>query len=407
MIERAMVIVGAGQGGLQMAESLRAEGWTGPIRLVGDEPVAPYNRPPLSKAVLSGESGPDTLIIRGPDFFAKKGIDLETATRVAAIDRAAKEVVLADGRRIAYAGLALATGSRARTLPLPGADLDGIVTLRTLADALALKERLAGARSLAVVGGGFIGLEVAASARKAGVEVTVIEAVPRLMARAVSEPISAWYAALHARHGVRILCSTGVEGFLGEAGRVAAVATSAGPIAADVVVVGVGVVPDDDLARACGLACDRGVVVDECSRTSDPAIVALGDCTARRLPDGTLRRLESVQNAVEQAKSGAAWLMGKERPFIATPWFWSDQYDVKLQMAGLSAGHDRSVVRGSPDDGAFSIFYWRGGRLVACDGVNRPQDHMAARKLLDKGVSPSPDEIADPAFDLAAFVRAA
>jgi 3-phenylpropionate/trans-cinnamate dioxygenase ferredoxin reductase subunit len=227
------------------------------------------------------------------------------------------------------------------------------------------------------------------------------------MARAVSEPISAWYADLHARHGVRVLLETGVTGFLGEAGRVTAVATSTGPIAADLVVVGVGVIPNDEIARAAGLDCDRGVVVDDCSATSDPAIVALGDCTARRMPDGTLRRLESVQNAVEQAKSGAARLMGKDRPFTATPWFWSDQYDVKLQMAGLSAGHDRSVVRGSLDDAAFSIFYWRDGRLVACDSINRPQDHMAARKLLDKGVSPSPEEIADPAFDLPAFVRAA
>lgn len=407
MNEPAMVVVGAGQGGLQMAESLRAEGWTGPIRLYGDEPFAPYNRPPLSKAALSGESGPEHLVIRGPDFFVKKGIDLVTSTRVVAVDRAAKEVVLADGTRVAYAGLAIATGSRARTLPLPGADLDGVFVLRTLADALAIKARLATARAVAVVGGGFIGLEVAASARKTGCEATVIEALPRLMARAVSEPISAWYADLHARHGVRVLLETGVTGFLGEAGRVTAVATSAGPIAADLVVVGVGVVPNDEIARAAGLDCDRGVVVDDCSATSDPAIVALGDCTARRMPDGTLRRLESVQNAVEQAKSGAARLMGKDRPFTATPWFWSDQYDVKLQMAGLSAGHDRSVVRGSLDDAAFSIFYWREGRLVACDSINRPQDHMAARKLLDKGVSPSPEEIADPAFDLPAFVRAA
>jgi len=402
-----MVVVGAGQGGLQLAESLRTEGWTGPIRLFGDEPVAPYNRPPLSKAALSGESGPEHLVIRGPDFFAKKGIELATTTRVAAIDRAARDVVLADGTRIPYQGVALATGSRARRLPLPGADLDGIFVLRTLADALEIKARLATARSIAVVGGGFIGLEVAASSRKAGCAATVIEALPRLMARAVSEPISAWYADLHARHGVRVLLETGVTGFLGEAGRVSGVATSAGPVAADLVVVGVGVIPDDDLARAAGLDCDRGVIVDACSVTSDPAIVALGDCTARRLPDGSLRRLESVQNAVEQAKSGAAWLMGKERPFTATPWFWSDQYDVKLQMAGLSAGHDRSVVRGALDEAAFSIFYWRAGRLVACDSINRPQDHMAARKLLDKGVSPTPEEIADPAFDLPAFVRTA
>ena len=406
MNERAMVVVGAGQGGLQMAESLRAEGWTGPIRLFGDEPTPPYNRPPLSKAALSGESGPEHLVIRGADFFAKKGIDLATGTRVAAIDRAAKEVVLADGSRVAYEGLALATGSRARTLPLPGADLDGVVTLRTLADALDLKARLATARAVAVVGGGFIGLEVAASARKAGVAVTLIEALPRLMARAVSETISSWYADLHARHGVRVLVGTGVTGFAGEGGRVTAVETSAGPIAADVVVVGVGVIPDDDLARACGLACDRGVIVDDCSRTSDPAIVALGDCATRRLADGSLRRLESVQNAVEQAKSGAAWLMGKERPFTAAPWFWSDQYDIKLQMAGLSAGQDRAVLRGSLEEEKFSLFYWREGRFVACDSINRPQDHMAARKILDKGASPTPDEITDPAFDLAAFVRA-
>lgn len=402
-----MVIVGAGQGGLQLAESLRAEGWTGPIRLLGEEATPPYHRPPLSKAVLAGEQSADHLVIRGLDFFAKKEISLETGVRVAAIDRAAREVVLADGGRIAYAGLGLATGGRARELPVPGADLDGVMVLRTLADAEALKTRLAGARSLVVVGGGFIGLEVAASARKAGLEATVIEAVPRLMARAVSETVSAWYAELHRSHGVRILCSTGVTGFTGEAGRVTAVETSAGPIAADIVVVGVGVVPEDGLARAAGLDCDRGILVDDCSRTSDPAIVALGDCTARRLADGSLRRLESVQNAVEQAKSAAAALMGKERPFTATPWFWSDQYDVKLQMAGLSGGHDRGVVRGSVEEGKFSVFYWREGRFVAVDSINRPQDHMIARKLLDKGVDLDPDRIADPAFDLAAFARSA
>ena len=407
MSERAMVIVGAGQGGLQLAESLRTEGWSGPIRLFGDEPVAPYQRPPLSKAALSGDFGVDRLIIRGPDFFPKKGIELATATRVVAIDRTAGEVVLDGGERVAYAGLGLATGARARRLALPGADLDGILVLRSLADAEVLKARFATARAVAVVGGGFIGLEVAASARKAGLAATVIEAVPRLMARAVSETVSTWYADLHARHGVRVLCSTGVEGFLGTDGRVTGVATSAGPIDADLVVVGVGVVPDDELARACGLACDRGVIVDDCSRTSDPAIVAVGDCTARRLPDGSLRRLESVQNAVEQAKSGAAWLMGRESPFTATPWFWSDQYDVKLQMVGLSAGHDLSLVRGSLDEGRFSVFYWRDGRFIAVDSVDRPQDHMAAKKLLDRGAALTPEQIADPAFDLAAVARAA
>jgi 3-phenylpropionate/trans-cinnamate dioxygenase ferredoxin reductase subunit len=400
-----MVIVGAGQGGLQLAESLRTEGWTGPIRLIGEESYAPYHRPPLSKALLAGDSGPDHLIIRGPEFFARKGIEVITGTRVTAIDRAAREVVLADGRREPYAGLALATGSRARTLPLPGADLDGIVVLRTLDDALDLKRRLAGAGSVAVVGGGFIGLEVAASARKLGHTVTIIEAVPRLMARAVSEAVSTWYADLHTRHGVRILLSTGVTGFTGADGRVTAVETSAGPVAADLVVVGVGVIPDDELARASGLDCDRGVVVDDCSRTSDPAIVALGDCTARRLPDGSLIRLESVQNAVEQAKSGAAWLTGKERIFTAAPWFWSDQYDVKLQMVGLSAGHDRTVTLGSAEEGRFSILYWRADRFVAVDSIDRPSDHMAARRLLDRKAPLTPEEAAAPGFDLAAYAR--
>ncbi len=407
MTERAMVVVGAGQGGLQLAEALRAEGWTGPIRLYGEEAHAPYHRPPLSKHLLSGETSRDHLVIRGPEFFVKKGIDLVTGTRVVAIDRAAREVVLSDGRREAYAGLGLATGARARRLPLPGADLDGILVLRSLDDAEAIAARLPATRRMAVVGGGFIGLELAASARHAGAQAVVIEAAPRLMARAVSEPISTFYSDLHRRHGVETLLGVGVTGFLGEGGRVTGVDTSLGPIAADLVVVGVGVVAEDDLAREAGLACDRGIVVDDCSRTSDPAIVAIGDCTAQRLADGSLRRLESVQNAVEQAKSGAAALMGKERSFTATPWFWSDQYDVKLQMVGLSAGHDRAVTRGSIEEGAFSIFYWRGGALVAVDSVNRPQDHMAARRLLDRGVSVSPEEIADPAFDLPARARGA
>lgn len=401
-----MVIVGAGQGGLQLAESLRSEGWTGPIRLFGEEKHAPYHRPPLSKALVCGDQTADHLVIRGPEFFAKKGIDLVTGTRVVAIDRAAREVELADGSRIPYAGLGLATGSRARTLPLPGADLDGILVLRSLDDALAIKNRLETARSVAVVGGGFIGLEVASSARKLGCEVTVIEALPRLMARAVSEAVSAWYADLHTDHGVRVLLATGVTGYTGADGRVTAVETSAGPIAADLVIVGVGVIPDDDLARACGLDCDRGVIVDDCARTSDPEIVALGDCTARRLPDGSTLRLESVQNAIEQAKSGAAWLMGKERLFTAAPWFWSDQYDVKLQMVGLSTGHDRSVTLGSPEEGRFSILYWRKGTFVAVDSIARPADHMAARRLLDRGAALTPEEAAEPGFDLAARARA-
>lgn len=400
-----IIIVGAAQAGLQLAESLRGEGYDGPLTLIGEEPHPPYQRPPLSKAFLIGDMAEDRLVLRGPDALAAKRIDLITGARVAAIDRAGRSVTLADGRHLPYRGLALATGSRPRDLPVAGASLDGVMMLRTIADSRRIAAGIARASRVAVVGGGFIGLEIAAAASKAGKPVVVLEALDRLLARTSTKVISDFFFDLHTAHGVDIRLNAQVTALAGEHHVTGVVTADGHTLAADLVVVGIGILPNAELAMACGLACDRGIVVDDCSRTSDPAIVAAGDCTARRMPDGSLLRLESVQNAIEQAKSAAAALLGKERPFTAAPWFWSDQYDVRLQMAGLAAGHDATALRGSPAERRFSVFYFTGARLVAVDSINRAPDHIAARKLLDAGRSPTLAQASDEAFALAALAK--
>ncbi len=401
-----IVIVGAGQAGLQIAEGLRSGGWQGGVLLLGEEPHAPYHRPPLSKAWLAGQAGAAQLQMRAPEALAKKGIELRTELRVDRIDRQARRLELADGSRVAYAGLALATGAHARMPDFPGARAAGVVALRTRDDADGVAGLLGDCverkRPLVVIGGGFIGLEVAATARQRGIEVTVLEAAPRLMGRAVAPVISEWYAKLHASHGVAVLLGQQVDGIVDEGDGWHSVHVRGGIVhRAGSVLIAVGAVPNDGLARDAGLECDRGVIVDECSRTSDPAIVAAGDCTARRMSDGTLRRLESVQNAVEQGRAAAATLLGQPKPFSAAPWFWSDQYDRKLQMVGAWFGADRHVVRGDLSGNAFSIFHYVGDRLVAVDSINAPREHLACRKLLDAGASPTPAEVADPAYDLA------
>jgi 3-phenylpropionate/trans-cinnamate dioxygenase ferredoxin reductase subunit len=401
-----IVIVGAGQAGLTAAEALRTEGWQDEIVIVGDEPHAPYNRPPLSKGYLLGETPAEQLTIRGPEFFAKKRIDFMGGKTVSAIDPAARRVLFDDGSAQAYRGLVLATGSRPRKLTLEGADLEGVVYLRTLEDSGAIGARLESAASVVVIGGGFIGLEVAAAARKKGRSVHVIEAMDRLLARVATPKLSEYFAALHANHGVNVVTNATVARLIGD-GVVRAVETGDGRLfMADLVVVGVGAIANDEFAQQAGLACDRGVIVDACSRTSDPYIVAAGDCTARRLANGGLMRLESVQNAVEQGKSAAAALLGKERPFIAAPWFWSDQYDVKLQMAGSSAEADRAALRGSMADKNFSLFHFRNGKLAGVDTINRAGDHMLARKLLDLGLSPTVEQVSDASFDLKSLLVA-
>lgn len=400
-----MVIIGAGLAGLTVAETLRSEGYDGPITLLGDEPHGPYHRPPLSKAYLHGDTQDAQLTMRAPALFDKKNITVKVGAGVTAIDRAAQRVTLANGNTVNYDGLALCTGSRLRALPLPGADWAGVHGLRSLDDAKAIAAALKTANNVVVIGGGFIGLEVAAAARKQGKQVTVLEAADRLMARIVAPLISQFYLDLHTAHGVDVVIKAMVSELVGRDGHITAVKTKDGrEFAADLLIVGIGIIPNAELAQAAGLDTDGGIIVDATSRTSDPAIVAAGDCTARRLDDGSLRRLESVQNATEQAKSAAFTLLGKERAFTATPWFWSDQYDVKLQMVGLTAGFDQVVTRGDPATKKFSAFYYKAGQLIASDSLNQPAEHMLCRKLLDQGVSPTPQQAADTSFALNSLV---
>ena len=406
-----IIIVGAGQAGLQVADSLRQEGFDGRILLIGEEAHAPYNRPPLSKKWLLERHDIAGIAIRGAEYLQRKQIELQTRTRVTAIDTAARHVRLEDGSEIAYRGLALCTGARLRTLPIPGAELGGVLGLKTVDDALALSAALdvcqMEGKPLVVIGGGFIGLEVAATARKRGVEVTVLEGLGRLMSRVVAPIVSEAALALHQAHGARLVFDARIVALEGEQDSVTAVRLADGRrLPAGCVLVGVGVEQNDQLAAAAGIDCDRGIIVDACSRTSAPHVVSAGDCTARRRSDGSLLRLESVQNAVEQGKSAAAALLGREAPFTATPWFWSDQHEMKLQMVGLSHGYDQVVTRGDVAARTFSAFYFNAGRLISVDSLSRPPDHMAARKLLDRGVSPTPEQVADTAFNLNSLLAA-
>lgn len=405
-----IVIIGAGQAGVQTAEALRSSGYEGSITLLGDEADGPYHRPPLSKAWLAGDMEAAQLVMRAPEMLARKHIELRTGVTVTGIDRAAQRVLLADGTSLAYSGLLLATGSTPRRLALPGGDAAGVLALRSKADANAMAERMALCIEknlpVVVIGGGFIGLEVAATARKKGLAVTVLEAAPRLLGRVLAPKLSDWYAELHRSHGVNLVFDARIAALnVGADGAVTGVQMADGTVhPAGLVVVGIGVNANDQLALAAGLECDRGIVVDGCGRTSDPAIVAAGDCTARRLPDGSLLRLESVQNATEQGKSAAAALLGQDRPFTATPWFWSDQYDKKLQMAGLSTGADQWAVRGDMAANSFSVYHFKGEQLLAVDSVNAAKEHLQARKLLDAGVSPTLAQATDTGFDLGSLL---
>ncbi len=400
-----IIIIGAGQAGLQVAESLRTEGFDGGIVLLAGENHPPYQRPPLSKAWLLGEVPEERLFLRGAEFFAAKRIDLRLGSAVVAIDRERGAIVLANGEKLAYSGLALATGARARRPDLPGAALAGVCVLRDMEDAKEISHRLAEAEHVVVIGGGFIGLEVAAAARKRGRKVKLVEALDRLMARAVTPKISHYFAQLHRARGVDLVFSTQVAALEGADGRVKTVVTASGEkFPADLVVFGIGAVANDELAAAAGLEVARGIVVDALARTTDEKIVAAGDCTVLRRDDGKILRFESVQNSVELGKAAAASLLRRERPFVAAPWFWSDQYDAKLQMAGLSEGFDCCVERVT-GEGAFSLYCYRGDRLIAVESVNRPGEHLLARKLLDAGVSPDPAQAGDPACDLRDLLR--
>ena len=384
-IEPGIVIVGAGHAGGSAAAFLRQYGWTGPITIVGEEPLAPYQRPPLSKAWLKGEADAESLALRPPSFYEEEKIALRLSTRVEAVDRWNRQVVLAGGERLAYRKLILATGARARKLLLPGADLEGVLELRTAADAETLKKALGPGKRLAVIGGGYIGLEAAASARALGADAIVVERESRLLARVACTALSEFFLSYHRGKGVSFALSAQATHIAGRDGKVAAIHFQNGaPIACDAVLVGIGVIPRDDIARAAGLECHDGVMVDLAARTSDPAVYAIGDCTRRPLPIyGQVGRLESVPNALEQAKQAAADICGREAPQREVPWFWSDQYDIKMQIAGLPIGVEHTVIRGEPRFGRFAVFHLtEDGRVQCVEAVNSPAEFMGGRQLI-------------------------
>jgi 3-phenylpropionate/trans-cinnamate dioxygenase ferredoxin reductase component len=397
-----LLIVGGGQAAAQAVQTMRQQGFAGAITLLCDEPYVPYQRPPLSKKYLAGELPRERLFLRPASFYADKGVTLELGRRVVELDLAAHAVRLDDGRQVRYDRLLLATGSSVRKLALPGADLNGVHYLRTIADVDAITAALAPGARVLLVGAGYIGLEVAAVAAQRGFAVTVLEALDRVMARVVAPEVSAFYDRYHRDRGVAIYLGAAVREFHGT-GRVAAVEIADGRrFDCDVVIAGIGVVPNVALAQAAGLPCDNGIVVDEFARTRDPDVFAAGDCTNQ--PNALLGRrvrLESVPNAIHQAKVAAAGMLGAPTAYAEVPWFWSDQYDLKLQIAGLSEGYEDVVVRGDPTTRSFAAYYLAAGRIIAVDAVNSPHDFMNGKKLVAAGARISAAAIRDPRTELA------
>ncbi len=400
MTER-VVIIGAGQAGAQVAISLRQLGFAGSISLLGDEPAPPYQRPPLSKAYMSGEMPLERTLIRSEAYYPKSTIDLHLGARIERIRRDARAIVLGD-RELAYDVLALCTGTRARRLGLPGEDLAGVFYLRTLADSLRIRAAVRPGARAVIIGGGYIGLEVAASLTKLGAEATVLEALDRVMNRVVAPPVSDFFAAEHAQHGVAIETGALVAALEGSASIERVVCRDGRTFDADLVVIGVGAVPNDELARAAGLRVDNGIVVDELGRTSDPLIFAAGDVTNHPSPLFDRRlRLESVHNAMAQGKAVAQAIAAKPMPYVEVPWFWSDQYDLKLQIAGVGDPDDDLILRGEPAGRSFSALHLRAGRLVAIDCINRGADFLAAKKLIAERRPIDPVLAADASIRLA------
>jgi 3-phenylpropionate/trans-cinnamate dioxygenase ferredoxin reductase subunit len=398
-----IVIVGAGQSAAQAVDTLRRNGFRGKLALIGEEPWLPYQRPPLSKKYLAGALTRGRLSIRAPQFYEQHSVETHLGARVEQISRPKQRVWLSDGSELPYDALLLATGSRPRRPPIPGIELQGVHTLSRMCDAELIRSQLASAKRLLIIGGGYIGLEVAATARELGLDVSVLELAPRLMSRVTCPFVSAFYAREHARRGTRILCSCKVQAIAGDpSGRVRAVVTGDGEEhPADLVIVAVGAVPADELAAAAGLECAGGIVVDEHCRTVDPSVYAAGDCANHPSLHYRRRvRLESVDNAFEQGTTAGLNLLGLTRPHDKVPWFWSDQYDLKLMIAGLAAGHDEVLIRGSPDTGRFSACYLRDGELIAVDSVNSPKEQMAARRLIAAHARPRRERLADPAVPL-------
>lgn len=377
------VVVGASHAGAQLVTSLRQEGWSGEIVLVGDESVLPYQRPPLSKAYLAGKCSQKELAIRSEDFYAKQDIKRVAAT-VEEIDRSAAELVLGTGDRLAYDALALCTGAHPRRLRAEGADLDGVHYLRRSSDVERIREDTISGRNAVIVGGGYIGLETAASLRALGLHVTILEAADRVLERVSAPEVSTFFTRVHEHEGVDVRTNASVEALVGDHRVQGVVLASGESVPADLVIIGIGIEPSTELAEAAGLVVDDGILIDAQARTSDPTIVAAGDCTSQDVPRyGRRIRLESVPSAVEQAKVAAATICERDKVIAALPWFWSDQYDLKLQIAGLNTGYDDIVLSGDPTrDRDFTCYYLRQGELVAADCVNRPRDFMTSKRML-------------------------
>lgn len=402
-----LLIVGGGQAAVQSVHTLRQNGYAGRISIVCGERHIPYQRPPLSKKYLAGEVPRERLALRPEAWYRERDVELLIGTHAVELEPAARRVRLDDGRAVAYDGLLLATGSRARRLTVPGADLDGIHYLRTLDDVDGIAPHLVPSQRLVLVGAGYIGLEVAAVAVSRGLDVTVLEATDRVMSRVVGPDVSRFYQHVHADAGVKLRLGSVVSAFSGN-GTVDAVITTTGErVECDLVIVGVGVEPNVELAESAGLPCENGIIVDERARTPDQRIAAAGDCTNHPHPLAAGRiRLESVQNAIEQAKAAAANFAGEPHVYAEVPWFWSDQYDLKLQIAGLAQGHDEQAVRGDPASRSFTVYYLLAGRLIAVEAVNAPRDFLFAKKAIGARLETSAQILADPAVDLNALLPA-
>ena len=398
-----VVVIGAGQAGAAVVARLRAGGHQGGITLIGSEPHPPYQRPPLSKAYLMGEMEAERLWLRGAEFYAENAIDLRLGHAVTAIDPMGKTVTVgADS--VAYDELVLTTGSHPRRLPAAvGGELAGVFTVRTLADVDAMKAEFVAGRRLIIVGGGYIGLEAAAVAAKLGLDVTVLEMAPRILQRVAAPETSDYFRALHQRHGVRIMEATGLDRLLGDTHVTGARLANGADLPADFVIVGVGILPGTALCDAANIALENGIRTDAHGRTSQPNIWAAGDCASFPWKGGRLR-LESVGNAIEQAEIVADNILGKDEPYLAHPWFWSDQYDTKLQIAGLNTGYDRIVTRG-PEGEAVSFWYYQGDTLLAVDAMNDPRAYMVGKRLIEMGKSPLAEAVSDPATVLKALLK--
>jgi 3-phenylpropionate/trans-cinnamate dioxygenase ferredoxin reductase subunit len=396
---KTIAIIGAGQAGASLALALRVLGHQGPITIIGEEPALPYERPPLSKAYLTGKVGRERLSLRAAAFYDDNNINVVTGLRVEAIDRFEKRIC-AGAMSFEYDLLALTTGAKPRRFPARvGGDLPGVHVMRTLADTEAVaSECCPGAKAL-VIGGGYIGLEAAASFRNLGMDVTLVEGGDRILGRVAGAETSDYFRALHIAHGVKVREGVGLSSLVGKDRLTGAILSNGETMAVDIVLVGIGVVPDVSLAEAAGLAIDGGIIVDSGGRTSDPFIWAAGDCTSFPYK-GRRIRLESVQNAIEQAQVVAENMLGNETQYVPVPWFWSDQYDVKLQIAGLNSSYDRIVVRPSDRQGVVSHWYFSGDDLLAVDAMNDPRSFMAAKRLLERGVATDPAAIADSTINL-------